>query len=644
MDRGRLTMASKSLVVSLGLAVAATTVDAAIERVGAEYSVLGPQVGDQFLPKLAVGQDGGYLVWQDNNIDNDGLGIQAVRLDGNLNAEMGAFRVNETTAGDQQHPSITPLANGGAAIAWESGHDVYIRFVGEEGVFLGGEQKVNSYVKSMQRDPSMTTLDNGNVVVVWSSLDQDGDMQGIYGQLFDQNGNKIGAEFFVNQSVFFNQRTPSVSALEDGDFVVAWISESFAGAANRVDENGRIPSANSGGDRFEISMMGRVFDENGLAVSDELVLGDPKNVNANPAVVGTGDGFMAFYSGRENLNKISDMAQIEDGWDIFGQQFNGFGEAVGEPIIVNQHQYGDQIVPSAASMGNGVLVSWTSMGQDGDDEGVFGRFVALDGGQSFPEFQINSLTANKQLLPTVGADASGNALIVWSGYSGGDDSFDLKAQRYGAASSLPVLEKPFVFSAGYWSVGVSWPALDGMDVSAYELYLNGSDTPEITTSNMHTFNGLNAGSEHTVELAYVLPDGTRSPKSEPSVVRTWGRDENFDQLPDDWQRNFFGISSIDWPAAAADSDGDGVSNMDELLAGTDPTDAASALRTEVVNTDSGIHLKWNAQPGAVYQVQVTTEFSSWFDAGAPRLAVEGFDSVSIVNDQGIAVYRVLRLR
>ncbi len=75
-------MASKSLVISLGLAMTASTLDAAIERVGTEYSVLGPQIGDQFFPQVAIGQNGGYLVWQDNNIDDDGLGIRAARLDG----------------------------------------------------------------------------------------------------------------------------------------------------------------------------------------------------------------------------------------------------------------------------------------------------------------------------------------------------------------------------------------------------------------------------------------------------------------------------------------------------------------------------------------------------------------------------------
>lgn len=648
MDRGRFIAALKATklcyLVSLGSVIGFSALNASVDRVGAEYSVLGPQAGDQFFPQVALGEQGGYLIWQDNNIDEDGLGIRAVKIDANFNAVMGAFRVNQEAVGDQQRPAITLLPDGGAAFAWESQGDIKVRFIGQDGLFTRPELEANSYVKGQQQDAAITTLDTGNVVVVWSSAGQDGDMFGVYGQIFSPEGIKIGAEFFVNQSVFFNQRTPTVTALNQGDFAVSWVSEVYAGTANRTDENGRIPNSTVGGERYEVGIVGRIFDENGLGVSDEISLSDPSIIAANPRLVSLDEGFMVFYSGRENLQQVADISEVFDGWDIYGGAFNENGEAQAEAFVVNGHTFGDQLVPSAARVGDDILVSWTSLEQDGDREGVFGKLISVNDGTQGEELQINSVTGNKQFLPAVGGNDAGQAIIIWGGYTGGQDSFDLYAQRFATGSDVPRLEAPYVFGVGYWSLRVTWPGLAGMPIDSYELYLDGADVPVLVSGNSHTFTGLSAGTEHTVELVYILPDGTKSPPSTPAVGETWGRDENSDMLPDSWQREHFGLTSIEWPGANVDSDGDGVSNRDELLAGTSPVDAASLLRTEVVPTAAGLHLQWNTHAGGFYQVQVSTDIDTWFDAGAPRLAVGDSDSISIVNDQGIAVYRVLRLR
>lgn len=633
---------SVSKVVALSLSIAASfawlehELEAGVTPLGGEYSILGQQIGDQFLPQLALGESGGYLVWQDNNTDGDGLGVGAVRLDGNLNAVMGAFQVNQVSAGDQQRPAVTILDGGGAAVVWESNGDIFIRFVNGGGVFVGPEQKVNSYIRSQQQDPAITTLDNGNVVVVWGSMEQDGDLQGVFGQIFDSEGDKIGAEFIVNQSSAFNQRTPCIAALEQGDFVVSWISE-------QIDwtERGREALEATGSERFQVSAYGRVFDEHGNGVTDELLLGDSAIIDANPAVAAVDGGFVLVTSGHDNVARILDRSELNHSWDIYGQIYDSMGNPQGDRFKVNEHTFGDQVVPFVAGVGDSAFITWTSLGQDGDQEGVFGQFIDREG-QLSSEFQINTATYSKQMFPTIAVGGEGRALVVWAGFSGGLDSFDLMAQQYSSESGLPTVEAPFAFGAGYWSVGVSWPFVDG--VEAYEVYLDGADTPVVVSGNRHTFKGLTAGTEHTIQLAYIMGDGSRSAKSQPITASTWSRDENSDGLPDDWQRSYWGASIDGWPAAESDADGDGVSNFDELLAGTDPSDAASLLLTEVVSSGQGLRLRWNTRPGGFYQVQFSTDIGSWLDAGAPRLAVDISDSISISNDRGIAVYRVWRVK
>ena len=640
LEKERLVCASRMAMFCL-LAIAVFVwpgqrLEASVKRLGSEYSVLGRQIGDQFFPKLALNELGGYLVWQDNNVDGDGLGISAVRLDANFNAVRGAFRVNQAAKGEQQRPAVALLGNGGAAFAWESNGDIFVRFVNDAGVFIGPEQTANAYLPSLQRDPAMATLKNGNVVVVWGSMGQDGSLQGVFGQIFDPRGNKMGKEFMVNQSFLLNQRSPAVAALPQGGFVVCWISERLAARASSRE------LTITGGERYQVSLYGRVFDERGNGVTNELLWGEPSMIDANPAVAVLDDGFMVFTSGHNNVEKVFDSSEMQSGWDIYGRAYGFTGAPRGERFLVNQATDNHQMIPSTASMDGSVFVTWTSVRQNGYREGLFGRIVdptaPLD---SSPEFSINTETGNQQMLPAV-AGKGNRALLIWSGFSGGRDSFDLKAQKYVAGSLLPEPEPPFVFGAGFWSVGVSWRAVDG--VESYEVYLDDADAPVIVSKNTHTFTGLNAGAEHSVRIAYVFPNGEKSPQSSPVVARTWGRDENFDGLPDEWQRSYWGEDSDNWPDRNSDSDGDGAGNFDELLAGTDPSDANSLLQTEIISSGRGLRLRWNTQPGGFYQVRISTDVRSWFDVGTPRLAVDVFDSISIGNNQGIAVYRVLRLK
>ena len=90
-------------------------------------------------------------------------------------------------------------------------------------------------------------------------------------------------------------------------------------------------------------------------------------------------------------------------------------------------------------------------------------------------------------------------------------------------------------------------------------------------------------------------------------------DTNGDGLPDAWQIHYFG--SISSPSARpdADPDHDGFSNLQEYLAGTDPTDSNSFLRldsVEVGQTNSVISFK--AVAGKTYTVLSSSNLlSGW---------------------------------
>ncbi len=97
-------------------------------------------------------------------------------------------------------------------------------------------------------------------------------------------------------------------------------------------------------------------------------------------------------------------------------------------------------------------------------------------------------------------------------------------------------------------------------------------------------------------------------------------DQDGDQLPDAWEmaNGLDAASGIGSNGADGDADGDGRTNLDEYLAGTNPRDAASRLVIEVATGDAGTELTVPAIPGRVYRVRVQDHLGdpTWLPLGS----------------------------
>jgi Bacterial TSP3 repeat len=81
-------------------------------------------------------------------------------------------------------------------------------------------------------------------------------------------------------------------------------------------------------------------------------------------------------------------------------------------------------------------------------------------------------------------------------------------------------------------------------------------------------------------------------------------------LPIAWEKDYFGTTNIN---ANADPDGDGMSNLQEYLAGTNPTDPNSRLRITAVGANtigSSATLTWTSVPSRLYCVEERTNLTT----------------------------------
>lgn len=122
------------------------------------------------------------------------------------------------------------------------------------------------------------------------------------------------------------------------------------------------------------------------------------------------------------------------GWSIQAQRYDATGIAVGGEFQVNSYTTSSQEQPTVAAddLGN-FVVAWEGEYQDDPTSkaaGILAQRYDDSGTPVDAEFQVNSYTTNSQIDPSVGFDAAGNFVVVWSSYSPDGSSGSVQAQRY----------------------------------------------------------------------------------------------------------------------------------------------------------------------------------------------------------------------
>ncbi|MGZ4964505.1 MAG: hypothetical protein ACXWC8_18265, partial [Limisphaerales bacterium] len=128
-----------------------------------------------------------------------------------------------------------------------------------------------------------------------------------------------------------------------------------------------------------------------------------------------------------------------------------------------------------------------------------------------------------------------------------------------------------------------------------------------TTSAFGAQGPVVSGDGHTIvfqSFSTDLTGGDLSTYRKIFAVRLLNTDSDHDGMDDDWEMTYFGDLSHD---GSADTDGDGMTDLQEFLAGTNPTNNDSVLRClAVTSSQGGATIYWSAVPGRTYRVEYKT--------------------------------------
>jgi hypothetical protein len=412
------------IVLSLALGVNDLMGQATVSPLGGEYAIIGALPGDQVLPSIALNAAGGIIAFQEGNKNplyaaEYGQDIGGAMLDSAGNMTGSVFRANKAVIGNQLTPQVALLANGFTLYVWQSKvagtPDIYLRLAdtkknasGYGTNFYTADVLVNTYIRDAQINPAVAALPDGSAIATWQSYGTDGGKFGIYARKILPTGlHRFGTvhEFQVNQFIS-NQHNPAVAALQDGSggYVIAWISE-------------REKTAQG------VDVYARVFSAAGAPRTDEFAVDSAAGDCSSPAVAALPDGsFTVVWNQR-------DLAVPTNSFDIWGRNFNTSGNPTGPDFRINTYLYGDQYNPKIASGPSGSLVVWTSLAQDGSQEGIFGRFLAGGTQPSGDEIPVNTTTLSHQIHPAVAWNGVDRFVVVWASFVG-STGYDLYGQAY----------------------------------------------------------------------------------------------------------------------------------------------------------------------------------------------------------------------
>lgn len=213
----------------------------------------------------------------------------------------------------------------------------------------------------------------------------------------------------------------------------------------------------------------------------------------------------------------SSFGQDGSGYGVYAQRYNAAGVAQGSEFRVNTTTLGDQRAATVAMDAAGdFVVTWTSDGQDGNGYGIYAQRYNAAGVAQGSEFRVNTTTESNQQASAIAMDAHGDFVITWSSFGQDGSNNGVYAQRYSAAgvaqgtefrvntTTLSDQGSPTVAMDAAGDFVVTWTS-NGQDGSGNGIYAQRYNAAGVAQGGEFRVNTITAGNQ---QLSTVAMDAT----------------------------------------------------------------------------------------------------------------------------------------
>ncbi len=171
--------------------------------------------------------------------------IVTISLDGTtwagFNISIGDTIVGSPVGDTCEAVGVASFLNGGFVVTWSnaSGTGIYTQTFDNTGTATSSIIQVNTK-GTVLNAPKVSVLSNGEFVIAWYSDSLDGSGTSVQGRRFNADGTAIdNSEFQVNEYCYGSQNYQVITALENGAFAVAWV-DAATGKTTGSDIEARV--------------------------------------------------------------------------------------------------------------------------------------------------------------------------------------------------------------------------------------------------------------------------------------------------------------------------------------------------------------------------------------------------------------------